>query len=230
MIFIIEVLADIYYDIKIQENQEKREMAAEKACEVSPLGVGRAAQICRVTTRTINNWIRAGKLKAYALPGGHFRIWPSDLRKFLKEHSMDINFDLTGEHPRKILVVDDDESYAEMVRDVLREKLENCEITITQDGYEALIMLGELKPDLLVLDLMMPGIDGFKVLDLITNRRTKNPLKVLILSGNLNTASVERLKKSCADQWLAKPISTAELVHSVLTLLSDEELGGRGIS
>lgn len=143
---------------------------------------------------------------------------------------MDINFDLTGEHPRKILVVDDDESYAEMVRDVLREKLENCEITITQDGYEALIMLGELKPDLLVLDLMMPGIDGFKVLDLITNRRTKNPLKVLILSGNLNTASVERLKKSCADQWLAKPISTAELVHSVLTLLSDEELGGRGIS
>jgi len=205
-------------------------MIAEKVSEISPLGVGRAAQICRVTTRTINNWIRAGMLKAYATPGGHFRIWPFDLEKFLKAYNMDINFDPTEGRSKRILVVDDDETYAELIRDMLHDKLENCEVSITQDGYEALIMLGEINPDLLVLDLMMPGLDGFKVLDLLTNRVASNPLKVLVLSGNLTTSAVERLKKSCVNQWLAKPVSTAELVHSVLNLLSDEELDGRGIS
>ena len=48
-------------------------MEAEKSAVPRPLGVGEAARVCRVTTRTINNWIRAGKLKAYATPGGHFR-------------------------------------------------------------------------------------------------------------------------------------------------------------
>lgn len=205
-------------------------MRAGKLAVARPLGVGQAAQICRVTSRTINNWIRAGKLKAYATPGGHFRIWPSDLKKFLKAHNMDIKFDYRGEQPRKILVVDDDEAYAEMVREMLRDKLQNCEITVTQDGYEALIMLGELKPDLLVLDLMMPGIDGFKVLDLIANRKNSYPLKVLILSGNLSPTAIERLKRSRADQWLAKPVSSAELLNSVLNLVSGEELGGRGLS
>jgi excisionase family DNA binding protein len=204
---------------------------SEKMGEIKPMGAGKAAQICRVSTRTINNWIRAGKLKAYATPGGHFRIWPSDLRNFLKAHEMNVNFEFPREErPRKILLVDDDEAYAEMIRDVLREKLENCEITITHDGYEALIMLGEFKPDLLVLDLMMPGIDGFKVLDLITSRKASNPLKVLVLSGNITTSAIERLKRSRADQWLTKPVSIAELVHSVLNLLSGEELSGKGLS
>lgn len=205
-------------------------MLAEKISVSKPLGVGQAAQICRVTTRTINNWIRAGKLKAYATPGGHFRIWPSDLRKFLKAHNMDINFDFRGEHPKRILVIDDDEAYAEMIREVLRDKIKNCEVTISQDGYEALILLGEFKPELVVLDLMMPGIDGFKVLELIANRKTDYPMKVLVLSGNLSNAAIERLKSSRADHWLAKPVSIAELLHSVLNLLSSEDLGGRGIS
>jgi len=205
-------------------------MLAEKIAIMKPLGVGQAAQICRVTTRTINNWIRAGRLKAYATPGGHFRIWPSDLKKFLKAHNMDINFDFRGEQPRRILVVDDDEAYAEIIREVLVEKLGNCAVSVTGDGYEALILLGEIKPDLVVLDLMMPGIDGFKVLDLIANRKNNYPLKVLILSGNLSPTAIDRLKRSRADQWLAKPVSTAELVHSVLNLLSGEELGGRGLS
>lgn len=205
-------------------------MLAEKILVSKPLAVGQAAQICRVTTRTINNWIRGGKLKAYATPGGHFRIWPSDLSIFLKAHSMDINFDFRGEHPKKILIIDDDEAYADMIRDVLREKIENCEVTISQDGYEALILLGEFKPELVLLDLMMPGIDGFKVLELIANRKADRPVKVLVLSGNLSSAAVERLKRSSADNWLAKPVSVAELLHSVLSLLSNEELGGRGIS
>ncbi|HUI31446.1 MAG TPA: response regulator [Candidatus Acidoferrales bacterium] len=205
-------------------------MLLEKIAVARPFGVGQAAQVCRVTTRTINNWIRAGKLKAYATPGGHFRIWPSDLKKFLKAHNMDITFDFRGERPKRVLIVDDDEAYAEMVREVLHDKLPNCEIAITQDGYDGLIMLGELKPDLVVLDLMMPGIDGFKVLDLIADRKSSYDLKVLILSGNLTMQSIERLKRSRADRWLAKPISSAELVHSVLDLLSGEELGGKGIS
>lgn len=205
-------------------------MLAEEISISKPLGVGRAAQICRVTSRTINNWIRAGKLKAYSTPGGHFRIWPSDLRKFLKAHSMDINFDSGGEHPRKLLIIDNDEAYAGMIREVLRDKIQNCEITMSHDGYEALILIGEIAPELVVLDLMMPGIDGFKVLELFADRKVDHHLKVLVLSGNLSAAAIERLKRSRADQWLAKPVSAAELVHSVVNLLSSGDIGGREVS
>ncbi len=205
-------------------------MLAEEISISKPLGVGRAAQICRVTSRTINNWIRAGKLKAYSTPGGHFRIWPSDLRKFLKAHSMDINFDSGGEHPRKLLIIDNDEAYAGMIREVLRDKIQNCEITMSHDGYEALILIGEIAPELVVLDLMMPGIDGFKVLELFADRKVDHHLKVLALSGNLSAAAIERLKRSRADQWLAKPVSAAELVHSVVNLLSSGDIGGREVS
>ena len=143
---------------------------------------------------------------------------------------MDINFDFRGEHPKRILVIDDDEAYAEMIRELLRDKIKNCDVSITQDGYEALVLLGEFKPELVVLDLMMPGIDGFKVLELIANRKTDHPMKVLVLSGNVSNAAVERLKSSQADYWLAKPVSIAELLHSVLNLLSSEDPGGRGFS
>ena len=224
------IFPPIFIKLEETEKQEKWEMIAEKTTGLNPLSVGGAAQICRVTTRTINNWIRAGMLKAYSTPGGHFRIWPSDLEKFLKAYDMDINFGFKAERPKRILIVDDDEAYAEMIQDVLRDRLENYEVSMTQDGYEALIMLGEIKPDLLVLDLMMPGLDGFKVLDLIATRIADTQLKVLILSGNLTGSAVERLKKSCANQWLAKPISAAELVHSILSLLSGEELDGKGVS
>jgi len=205
-------------------------MLAEKLAVAQPLSVGQVAQVCRVTTRTINNWIRAGMLKAYATPGGHFRVWPSELKKFLKAHNMDINFDFRGERPKRILVVDDDENYAEMVRELLHDKLDNCEISLTHDGYEALIMLGDFKPDLLMLDLMMPGIDGFKVLDLIADRKILHPTRVLVLSGNLSASAIERLKKSRVDQWLHKPVSAAEMLHAVLNLLSDQELGGTGLT
>lgn len=205
-------------------------MLTHEISVTKPLAVGQAAEICRVTPRTINNWIRSGKLKAYSTPGGHFRIWPSDLRTFLKAHNMDINFEPRGERKKKILIIDDDESYAEMTREVLREKIESCEVAISHDGYEALILLGESKPDLVLLDLMMPGIDGFKMLELISNRKGTHQLKVLVLSGNLSSAAIERLKRSRADHWLAKPVSLAELLHSVQNLLTSDEPGGRGPS
>ncbi len=205
-------------------------MLAENISVSRPLGVGQAAQICRVTPRTINNWIRAGKLKAYATPGGHFRIWPSDLRKFLEAHNMDIDFGFGEKRPKRILIIDDDDAYAEMIREVLRDKIEDSEVTISHDGYEALILFGEFKPGLVILDLMMPGIDGFKVLELIAGRKVDYPVKVLVLSGNLSPAFIERLKRSRADHWLSKPVSVADLLHSALSLLSNEELGGRGIS
>lgn len=205
-------------------------MLAEKISVSRPLGVGQAAQNSRVEPRTINNRIRTGKLKASATPVGHFRVWPSDLRKFLEAHNMDINFDFRGEHPKKLLTIDDDEAYAEMIREVLHDKIENRKVTVSQHGYESLIILGEFKPELVVLDLMIPGIDGFKVLELIAGRKTNYPVKVLVLSGNFSTAAIDRLTRSRADSWLRKPVSVAELLRSVLDLLSNEEPGGRGIS
>ncbi|MGC8653386.1 MAG: response regulator [Candidatus Kryptoniota bacterium] len=213
-----------------QENSEKREVLTIGNETEQPLSVGQAARILRVSSKTILNWIRAGRLKAYATPGGHFRVWPSDLNKFIKAHKMDIQFDYKEVRPKRILIVDDDEMYAEMVRVVLEEKIEGVEIQISKDGYEGLILIGEFKPDLVILDLLMPGLDGFKVLELLSARKPINPVKILVLSGNLTKNTVDRLRLSQADGWVAKPVSVNDLLNHVLTLLSGEAHGGTALT
>ncbi len=201
-------------------------MLAEEISVPKPLGVGEAAQICRVTTRTINYWIKAGKLKAYTTPGGHFRIWPNDLRDFLKAYNMNMSSELGKERRRKVLIIESDEAYSDMMRNILLDKFDDCEFHNSHDGYEALIILGDLKPDLVVLDLTMPGVDGFRMLELISDRSAVHPLKILVLSGSSSSATVERLRRSRVNRWLTKPVSTAELIHSVQNLLTKEDRNG----
>ncbi len=187
-----------------------------------PLGVGQVATVCTVSKKTVLNWIYEGALKAFTTYGGHYRIWPVNLKKFLDSSGMDIPFEYVDETATHVLIIDDEKPYAQMLKSVISAELPSVEITTTDDGFEGLLLIGEMKPRLVILDVKMPKIDGFQVLELLKSRKAEHDMKILVVSGFLNPETKEQLAKTCADAVLDKLSDISLLVKTVAALIRSD--------
>lgn len=186
-----------------------------------PLGVGEVARILRVSKPCVLNWINKGALKAFTTYGGHHRLWASDVKAFLDKEGMDIPFTFEEEHPnRRVLIIDDDPIYTNLMRQVIKTELPDVDVTTTDDGYEALILIGEINPQLVVLDIKMPKLDGFKVLERLAARKTGHDMKVLIVSGHLDQETRDRLSTTIADYAIDKTSDVRSLISAIATQLN----------
>lgn len=186
--------------------------------ETTLLTTGEVAAHCRVSYETVNQWIKAGKLKAYTTPGRHHRIQAEDFRKFIAEHNLP-----PLEAPRadrfKILIVDDEPSVVKMMAKELA-KTERYEIATAADGFEAGIQVARFQPDLIILDLIMPNMDGFKVCQQIKNDPETQPIAILVITGYPTDENLQRALECGADYCLAKPLQLPELNQRVDALLN----------
>lgn len=189
--------------------------------ENGPLTTGNVASFCHVSQVTVFRWIKKGFLPAYTTPGGHYRIRPVDLVAFLEKQEMPVPGELAQMKAdvRTVLLVDDDPTILEVLSKILtREK--DLTVEIARGGYEACIKIGTLKPDLIVLDLLMPECDGFQVMrEVRANPETKN-CRILVLSGYGTQGNIDRAMGSGADHFLSKPVEALELINCVKSLLS----------
>ncbi len=187
-----------------------------------PLSVGQVAEICRVSKKTVLNWIYDGALKAFTTYGGHYRIWPANVKKFLDTAGMDIPFEYVDDRTTHILIVDDDVAYSQMLRDAILGEMPTVEVVTTDDGYEGLMLIGEIKPQLVILDIKMPKLDGFQVLELLKTRKTEHDMRVLVVSGYLDKATKDQLSKTIAEGAVDKLTDTASLLKVITGLLRSE--------
>ena len=187
--------------------------------------VNQASKYCRVTPQTIVNWINAGKLSAYKTAGGHRRIEKADLDSFLKEHGMPA-FDQHSEDKgaedsrKKILVVDDDPVIVETITTSLEEDEHNYLVLSAKDGFEAGIQVTHFKPDLLILDIMMPDIDGYEVCRRVKTSKLTEHTKVIVLSGYLDEENYRKMREYGADRCFSKPLPLQELKKEIALLLN----------
>ncbi|MBI5474641.1 MAG: response regulator [Ignavibacteriae bacterium] len=184
-----------------------------------PLSVGEVASILRVSKPSVLNWINSGALKAFTTYGGHHRIWPADLKTLIDKTGMDIEFEFVDERSHRILVIDDDPEYTNLLKQIVKSELPNVEVISTDDGYDALMRIGELRPQLMILDIRMPKLDGFKVLQLLTERKLDWHMKILVVSGFLDTETREALKNTVADVWTEKSTDAPSMITTIGTLL-----------
>ena len=184
-----------------------------------PLSVGQVAEICRVSKKTVLNWIYDGALKAFTTYGGHYRVWPTNLKKFLDQTKMDIPFDFVDERTTRVLIIDDEADYVQVLKNAIIAELPDVEVTTTDDGYEGLMLIGEIKPQLVILDLRMPKLDGFQVLELLKARKPEHDTKVVVVSGFLDDATRAQLSKTVADYSLDKLTDINTLVKTIVDLL-----------
>lgn len=183
---------------------------------------GKAARVCGVHVNTIKGWIRKGALPAKLMPSGHWRITKAAFLNFLKEYDFQIPEELRRrEEKNRVLVVDDDPVTLDLLQGVMENAAFVDEVHTAEDGYSALIQIGQIRPQLLILDIMMPGING---LELIRRLREQPDLtgqmRILVLTGAKDRRLVvQRLKDTQPDAILFKPINIEQLLDSAAQLL-----------
>jgi excisionase family DNA binding protein len=183
------------------------------------LTVSQASKYCRVSPKTIINWVEAGHIKSYKTVGGHRRIKKEDLDRFLVERGMPAFEAHAEESKRKILVVDDDKIIVETIVQSLEEDDYGYELLSASDGFEAGIQVSHYKPDLIILDIMMPDINGYEVCKRIKTNPETRGTKIVVLSAYLDEESHRKMKEYGADACFSKPLPLPQLREEVAKLL-----------
>lgn len=189
-------------------------MAGDK----SVLTTFEAAKLCNVSYNTIKNWIKRDMLSAYRTAGGHLRIRRDELERFAREHAIPL-MDKGFATARRVLVVDDEDSIREALVELLSQYPERLDVHTASDGFEAGSLLESLKPDLVILDIVMPGLDGFKVCQRIRRSSHTKHAKILVLTGFPSEQNIQRITSMGADNCLAKPIDRKVLFDTIGRLL-----------
>lgn len=185
--------------------------------ELKPLTTAQIAEYCHVTHRAVLKWIAAGKLKAYRTPGKHARVSPNDFVSFLKVYNFPIpkGFENLSDS-RKILVVDDDKEIVSMIRRILL--LKKFDVHVAYDGFSAGAKLMDVKPDLMLVDIRMPQMDGYSVITMIREELKNNEIKIICMSGG-DDEDLIKARTLGANDTVAKPFDHKELVEKINHLL-----------
>jgi excisionase family DNA binding protein len=181
---------------------------------------GEAAKICKVSQQTIIRCFDNGQLKGFRVPGSRFRRIPREaLYKFMKDNG--IPTDALESGKRKVLLVDDDVELVELMTKVLEED-GRFEVRVASNGFDAGMMVKEYRPDLIVLDVMLPDINGKEVCHRVRADTTLEDVRILCISGMVEDDKVQELKLSGADDFLHKPFVIEELIDRMCGLLEME--------
>jgi len=182
------------------------------------LTTSEVAQYCQVTNDGVVKWIKAKKLKAYSTPGGHYRIRKSDFKDFLGRYGMPVDPNFFTEEKKRILVVDDESSIVEVISQALSDA-QAFQVNTAHDGYEAGLKIGTFRPDLIILDIMMPHMDGIEVCKRIKGDPDTETIKVVAITGHPEQGNIDRAYRSGADLCLMKPLQIEHLRREVARLL-----------
>ena len=178
---------------------------------------GEAAEICKVSQQTIIRCFDSGRLKGFRVPGSKFRRIPREaLLQFMKDNG--IPPDALDNGKTKILVVDDDPEIVELFVDVL-DRDGRFEVRTAGTGYDAGMITQEFMPDLIILDYMLPDINGNVVCKTIRTKPEMEHTKIIIVSGVVNQDEINELLKSGADEFVKKPFNIEKLIERVGELL-----------
>jgi len=183
---------------------------------------GEAAKICKVSQQTIIRCFDSGQLKGFRVPGSRFRRIPREqLFSFMKDNG--IPTDALESGKRKILIVDDDEELVELLSDVfLRDG--RFEVRATNNGFDAGMSVKEFRPDIVVLDVMLPDINGKEVCQRVRSDPALDTVRIICISGMVEQDKVADLKAAGANDFMQKPFAVEKLLERVCNLLELESV------
>lgn len=181
---------------------------------------GEAAKICKVSQQTIIRCFDSGQLKGFRVPGSRFRRIPREqLYIFMRDNG--IPTDALDSGKRKVLIVDDDQELVELITEVL-ERDGRFEVRSVNNGFDAGMMVKEYRPDIIVLDIMLPDINGREVCQRVRGDKTMDDVKIICISGMVEEDRVADLRAAGADDFMHKPFEVERLLDRMCQLLDME--------
>jgi excisionase family DNA binding protein len=169
------------------------------------------SRLLQVDPSTISKWIDRGILVAFRTPGGHRRVRSADLRTFLIAHEMPVPDEL-GSGVVRLLIVDDEKPVIDGLKRSFKPFAAQVEVTATNSGVEAVLMVAEQKPHGLLIDLNMPEIDGLEVCRRIRQRKSLEGVRLITMTSRHNADMVEQSLKAGAVACLQKPVHAEEVL------------------
>ncbi len=178
---------------------------------------GEAAAVCKISQQTIIRCFDSGRLKGFRVPGSRFRRIPrEELMRFMREN--DIPLESLEGGRKRVLVVDDDEQIVQLFVDVFGRD-GRFEVKTAGNGYEAGALTESFRPDLMILDYMLPDINGNVVCRMVRSNPVLSAMKIIIVSGVIKREEVEDLLVSGADEFIKKPFDIEHLMSRVGELM-----------
>ncbi len=183
------------------------------------------ANICGVVNQTAINWIRNDYLKAFKTPGGQFRVYPDDLAAFMANRSMRIPQSLLDMCKSKnfasnsILIVDDDSGLNTVIAKYIEKKFDGMQIYQAFDGFDAGAQMAEKRPRVVILDLDLPGVDGFDLCRRINEGSSFGKPAIIIVTALEDNDVESRVKELGVKQFFKKPLNLADIAAAVSSAL-----------
>ena len=174
----------------------------------------KASKICGVTRTTITKWIDRGLVKAFVTPGGHRKIREEDLLNFMERQGG--NPQKRKRQKERILIVDDNPDDITVVEAAFLPASDRYEIHSANNGFQAIYKIGAFKPDIVILDLVMPDMDGFKVCDKIKDNPDTRDIKVIVVTACYDKEKEKKAYQCGADAFFQKPLDLKGLVKKIL--------------
>ncbi len=177
------------------------------------------SEMCQVSKGSVVRWIKENKLKAANTAGGHHRVWVDDLIAFLRSLNMVIPKDLqvlSAPGAQKVLIVEDDVNLLNLLKTFFKNTFPGLEIHEAKTGFEAGLAISKFQPNLIILDLMLPGMDGFQVCERIRSQAEWNTIKIIVMTGLQSPEVKDRVLRLGADDFLTKPFDLDILKNKIL--------------
>lgn len=177
------------------------------------LSPNQAAEILMVAPATVRQWAAKGKLTALTTPGGHRRFRMSDIKDFAQQHGITLN--IKNDESIAILIVDDDTQFSGYLAELIPGFDSKIRVQVANDGFEAGKLVHSFNPDLILMDLMMPTMDGFETCkNLKADPETAN-IRIICMTGFGSEENIQRILKLGAEACLTKPIDETLLEQNI---------------
>lgn len=186
------------------------------------LKTNEAAKYLGVSRSSLTNWIRQGLIGGGATPGGHYRFTVDELDAFAKKRGLVKPNPASNpgelEQGSRLLLIDDDDAFREFVRDAL-EVFADYELKEADDGMKGAMLIGTWKPDLIILDIRMPNMNGVELLKLIRENPKTADIDVIAASAHISADIRKEIEELGVSVILEKPVHLVKLVASIQKLV-----------
>lgn len=173
---------------------------------LAPKEVARQLGVSPVTVRL---WAQENKLPFTVTAGGHRRFLQEDVDAFHHAHNTE------KYRPLSIVIVDDDKLHVELLKTIIENIDRPSTIHVAHDGFEAGQLITQQQPDIVLLDLKMPGLDGFSVCQRIKQNPQQQSIRIIAITGFADPDNVERILAAGAEQCLSKPIQIQTITQLI---------------
>jgi excisionase family DNA binding protein len=174
---------------------------------------GSVAEILSVSPVTVRQWAQKGMLKSRVTAGGHRRFAQEDVQQFARAYGHTLTE--TDGNEARILIVDDDKQLSGYLRELFTTLPYNIDVEVADDGFAAGSMVLQFKPNIILLDLMMPGMDGFQVCKRLKSGQITRDVRIIAMTGFPSKENIDRILLAGAETCLSKPVSKDTILNAI---------------